>query len=320
MKKLTTRIAAMSFVFALGYGAANAQSLKVATGADKGTYSTMFRELRNMCQTPTFTLTELATNGSVDNIDAMVGNQANGALVQSDVLFYRSQTENLTRIKTLVTLHPEEVHVVAPVVSKRTEGGFAGFGKKPIVLDHVTDLKELVVGAVGGSVVTANVIRLQAEIPYTVKEYSNQASLVKGLNSGDVDAAFMVGGAPLQSVIDLGSGFKLLSFPEATVNKLKAVYRPEKLNYTALKARGVSTVKVDALFVVLDYSKVESQVQALATLRSCAITQIGVLKETLGVHPKWQAVDTDNRGKWPYYELPQAKAQPQHVAVTPKKK
>lgn len=285
--------------------AAQAQQLKVATGGAGNTYSTMFKQAQQACGND-MVLVEQNTPGSMENVNLLVGNQVNGAFVQTDVLHFRGRTEDLGNVKTLVALHPEEVHVLAPAVSRIKEGGFAGVGAKPIVLTTVKDLAQRRVGAVGGSAITAQVIRLQAEIPFEVREYADNKALMGALTAGDIDAALMVGGAPLGAVATLaGDGWKLLPFPEDVVGKLKNVYRPARLNYAPIRQMGINTVATDALFVTREY-RTQKFVEALAKFRGCVLENLDELKETTGMHPKWQAVESGNKGKWAYYELPAA--------------
>ena len=292
-------IAAMFIPLAL-----QAQQLKVATGSGTGTYSAMLKQAAGLCGS-SIALVEMNTSGSMENVNLLTGNQVNAAFVQTDVLFFRARTEDLGAVKTLVALHPEEVHVVAPGIALTKEGGVAGIGAKPIVLNSVKDLANRRVGAAGGSAITAQVIRLQAEIPFTVTEYADNKALLVAIAKGEVEAGVMVGGAPLGAVSELKGDWKLLGFPEDVVAKLKSVYRPARLNYTAIRQTGVQTIATDALFVTREY-KTAKFVEALSTFRTCLTTGLDELKETTGMHPKWQAVDAANKGKWPYYELPAA--------------
>lgn len=283
---------------------ANAQQLKVATGFASNTYSKMLKELSGVCGT-SIGIVEQNSSGSMDNVNLLTGNAVNAAFVQNDVLAFRAQTEDLGNIKTLATLHPEEVHVLALAVSKLTQGGVMGVGAKPVVFNTVKDLRGLRVGAVGGSAITAQVIRLQSEIDFKVVEFPDNKALVGAITKGDVEAGLFVGGAPLGTVAELqGDGWKLLPFPEDVMGKLKAVYRPARLNYAKIKQMGVQTVAAEALFVTREY-KTAKMTDGLAKLRSCFRDQVGELAETTGMHPKWQAVNIDNRGKWPYYDLPE---------------
>lgn len=286
---------------------AHAQSLKVATGDPKGTYSRMFKEFTNACAT-TLTISEVATNGSMTNIDKLIGNEVNASFVQADVLKFRSNNENLEGIKTLVALHPEVAHIISRNETFKV-GGTLGFGGKEVSLQTVNDLSGRKVGAVGGSMITAQVIRIQAEIPYQVVEFPSNDVALAALSKKEIDAVIAVGGFPLPVVSSLGQQFKLLSVPEATAAKLKNVYRTSRVTYSKMGATGVQTVATDALFVTREY-KTQKYVDGLSKLRACFYDQLDTLKETTGTHPAWQQVDADNKGKWPWYTLPEIQHQP----------
>lgn len=281
------------------------QQLKVATGGPKGTYSTMLKELNAQCS-ETITLTELNTSGSNENVTLLIGNQINAAIVQTDVLYYRAKTEDLSNVKTLLALHPEEVHVISLRDTGKKKGAHEAFGVsvggEPLVFSSVSDLAGYKLGAAGGSVITAQYVRMQAEIAYNVVQFNNNDDVIKALTAGTIDAALMVVGAPSKDVQGLKGNFKILPFSESSMGKLKDVYRPARLNYANLNAQGITTVATDALLVTRDY-KTARMLEALSKFRACALAKIDDLKETLGTHPKWQSVDVNNHGKWLWYEL-----------------
>ena len=292
----------------LATGSAMAQStLKVSTGSASGTYSRMFKELAATCKNE-IPLVEVNSTGSVQNIDRLVGNEVNGAFTQTDVIFFRGQTEELSDYKTLFSLHPEEVHIVAPSVSPIQEGGTMGFGKKSIQLNKVEDLGGRVVGAWGGSYVTAQVVRLQSEIGYKVQEFQDFKTAKAAMDAGKIAAILMVGGAKMSDVASLDSNYKLLSFGEQTIGKLKRVYVPATLNYSNLGSggNGVKTVATEALFVVRAY-KSPKFVESMASLRKCFADNVETISETTGMHAKWRLVKPSNEGKWAYYQLPTKK-------------
>ena len=300
MKKFFTLIAILALSFV-----AQAQSLKIATGGAKGTYAQMFKELSTACVN-TIQMNEVASTGSSQNIDMAIGNKVNGFWTQMDVLKFRSNTENLTNFKTLVAMHPEEVHIVALRESKVKEGGTLGFGKKTAQFNTINDLAGRTVVAAGGSYITAQVIRLQTEINFNVLEVANNDAALKAVIDGTAEAAILVGGAPYPVIESLNKGFKLLSIPEATTVKLKNVYKPATVSYANVGAAGVTTIATDALFVVREY-KTPEMVSKLAALRSCINSNVGVISETLGSHPSWSKVDIENQGKWAYMQLPSGK-------------
>jgi len=299
MKKLFT------IMLCLAALCAQAQTLKVATGSAKGTYAAMFKELTQVCGNEV-AMVEVPSTGSMDNINQLVGNQVNAAFVQSDVLYLRARTEELGNVKTLLALHNEALHFVAKTASGIKEGGTLGIGAKEVVFTDLSSLAGRRVGASGGSAVTAQVVRLQSEIAFTVLAFDTNDLALKALNDGGVDAVLMVGGQPLGGVSALGAQYKLLGIPPNVAERLKGVYRPARLNYPKMNAAGVSTVATDALFVTREY-KTAKMVDSLAKFRACALNKIEDLKETTGTHPAWQAVDPANRGKWAWYELPAGK-------------
>jgi len=288
--------------------------LKVATGGSTGTYSRMFKEFQTACKDQIMQI-EVPSKGSIDNMDKLLGNEVNAAIVQTDVLFFRARNEDLSGVKTLFSLYPEEVHVITPTVSPIMEGGTLGIGKKPVQLNSVNDLAGRAVAAWGGSIVTAQVIRLQSEISLTVVEVADFKAAKAALDAGQVAAIVMVGGQPMSDVAALTNAYKMLPFPEATAGKLKSVYVPAKLNYSGMGqgGSGIQSIATEALFVTRAY-KTPKYVESLAALRGCFKTNVPELQETTGMHKKWAAVNVDNTGKWAFYELPAAP-----VAATKKK-
>lgn len=300
------RTLAAAILLAVVSTATIGQQLKVATGGSAGTYSTMLKQIIGVCGT-SIAIVEQNSTGAVENLNLLTGNQVNAAFMQTDVLYFSARTQDLGNIKTLVALHPEEVHLLAPATSMLKEGGMLGVGSKPVVLATIKDLQGRRVGAAGGSLITAQVLRLQGEIGFNVLEYPDNNALIAALGKGEVDTGVFVGGAPLPILAGLKGDWKFLSIPEDVVAKLKSVYRPARLNYSSLKQMGITTVATDALFVTREY-KTAKFLEALGALRSCIVKNLDDLKETTGMHPKWQAVDIANQGKWPYYELPTAVA------------
>jgi TRAP-type uncharacterized transport system substrate-binding protein len=292
----------------MSIGAIAQTQLKVATGGSTGTYSRMFKEFQGVCKDEIMQI-EVPSKGSVDNMDKLLGNEVNGAIVQTDVLFYRARNEDLSGVKTLFSLYPEEVHIITASVSPIKVGGTMGFGAKPLQLNSVNDLSGQRIAAWGGSIVTAQVIRLQSEINFQVAEVADFKSAKAALEAGEVAAIIMVGGQPMTDVQSLNNAFKFLAFPEATMGKLKSVYVPAKLNYSGMGqgGSGVQTIATESLYVTRSY-KTDKYVTALGALRTCFKNSLPELQETTGMHKKWSSVKSDNTGKWAFYTLPEVSA------------
>jgi hypothetical protein len=285
--------------------AAQAQGIKVSTGGAGNTYSKMFNQLAGKCRETGLSLTEAVSSGSVENVARLVGNETQAAIVQTDVIYLQARTDDrLNSIKTLFTLHPEEVHVVA--LTGKKVGGTMGFGGT--ALESVAQLGGGRVGAAGGSVVTAKVIQLLGEINFQIVEFGSTKEALEAMSKNNVDAVVAVGGAPLGDVEALGRGVHLLAINDRVAEKLKSVYVPAKLNYTKLsESMGVPTVATEAILVVQDYRSPKI-VGSLASLRECVRANLDDLRDEPGTHPKWKSVNLDNKGKWTWYNLPEAPA------------
>lgn len=300
MKKLFTALILVAMTMM-----SQAQSFKVSTGSSSGTYSRIIRELSPICANAV-QITEMNSTGSMENIDRITGNVANSALVQSDVLAYRARNEDLGNIKTLVSLFPEEIHIVSLATLKTKEGGTLGFGAKAVQLSTINDLVGRTVVAAGGSFITAQVIRLQTEIGFNVIEAPNTAAALKAVADGTAHAAIIVGGQPMADITALDKNFRLLSIPETVVAKLKSIYKPARVTYSKMGAQGVTTVSVDSLFVVRAYTTPKF-IDAAARLRACFIENVATIAEEPGMAPAWSKIDVTNQGKWAYYQLPTRK-------------
>lgn len=238
------------------------------------------------------------SSGTVENIDRLVGNKVNAAFVQSDVLWFRDKTESLGHIKTLLAMHPEQVHLLALTNSGLKTGNI--INRREVVFTGLDSLAGYTVGATGGAVVTANVIRLQSEVPFNVVEFEKGSDVLAALTAGKIQAAVFVGGAPLGLIESMGAAYKLLPIVGPAAEKLKSAYRPATISYSKLhQSTGVPTVTTDALFVTRSYTT-KHTIEALQNLRACVLRNLPDIKDTTGTHPAWQKVDPDNLGKWPH--------------------
>lgn len=306
MKKSSRLIVAIA---ALALSAsAMAESFQVATGDLKGgsTYVRMFTELSNRCGKELH-LEQVGSTGSVKNVELLVSNAVNGAFVQSDLLAFRRMTDpaSVENVRTVVALHPEQLHFVARGDVK-VEGGFMGIGGKEVKYNTLNDLAGRPVGAVGGSVLSGRVVASKSGLKFNVVEFPNNETLQKALLEGKVDSILVVGGAPHALVGSLDRRFKLLSVPAETQKALGQIYAPAKVSYGNLNQAGVDTISTEALFVTRTYRSPEMQ-QNLAKLRSCFERQLPIIQDARGTHAAWQNVDANNKGKWTYYDLPAVK-------------
>lgn len=297
MKKLYAALTA-AVLFACATPAPAQQTLIVTTGAEKGsTYTQMFSELRDACQSPVLSLRQVNSTGAVENMDRLVANKVNAGIVQTDIIWLRGKSDNLSNIKTLVTLHPEEVHLVVKASGWR---GRPSDFFRTVQPRSIEDLKGWKVAAGGGSFITARVISQLSKVEFDVVQAKDGNDAIGMVTNGEAQAALLVGGAPLGSLSGLDASYRLLPLTDDVIERLAQVYVPAKVSYSNLNSSGVKTVATEALLVTQDY-KSAGFTKSLTALRTCLAKSIDDLREGTGLHPKWKLVDVANRGKWPGY-------------------
>lgn len=295
-KILMTAFAAMLVV------SAQAQQVKVATGSVKGTYHALFTNIADKCGEK-MAMIETPSSGSLENLDLLTGKQVGAAFMQTDALFASAQGRDLGNIKTLMAFNPESVHVVAASQSGIKTGGTMGFGAKDVVFNAAEDLTGYKVAAAGGSMITAQLIKLQGQLNWTIVPVDSADAALAAVKAGTVQAAVLVGGQPLGNVKALGSDYKLLGFRNQTVDLLKTVYVPSKLSYPKLSNGAVSSIATEALLVTRTYNTPD-KIAMLATFRKCVQDNVAEWQDADGAHPAWAQVDVANHGKWAWYDLP----------------
>jgi TRAP-type uncharacterized transport system substrate-binding protein len=304
----TLRIWTTATAMALTTPLTTAQStLPVSTGLPQGTYASMFKDLSEVCGAAAgLALVEKPASGSNESIDRLLHNEVAAAFVQTDVLHARRTTEDLGRIRALVALHPEPVHLLA-LAAPLVEGGVLGIGGRNVVFNTLGDLGKRRVGAWGGGTVTARLVQLQAEIDYSVTEFNGPEDAMQALRSRRIDAVLAVGGAPLAWMAGLDRSVKLLSVPEPWASRLRHVYRPAKLSYSQLGAQGVATVATEAVLAVREVRSAAAAAPLLK-LRACLQQQLDALRDTVGHHSAWAQVEAGAAPHWPVFERSAARA------------
>lgn len=276
-------------------------------GLKKGsTYSQMLGELSGVCSSDQFQIEEKNTNGGVQNLELLRGSQVEAAMVPTSVL-YAMRMDNpasVSNIKTLFSLHNEEVHLIA-YSGERKEGGYGigklKFGQTTIAYNNADDLKGRPVGAVGGSVIDARVLSDLLKLGFQVISYDDNDKLKAAMVSGEIDAAIVVAGAPSSFVASLPQNqYKLL--PIRGNNDTNVAYSPTKVQYQNLGGRSVDTLSTQALMVSRNFRSPQ-MLGNLANLRKCFQDNLEKIQDKRGSHPKWQDVDASQQGKWEWYNL-----------------
>ena len=201
-------------------------SLSIATGGTSGTYygyCGIIAQVFNQELGDTMNLSAVSTGASMANIQQMQVGASQIAIVQNDVMDYAYNATDLfegqdpyTDFSTIMVCYPETIQIIAQknitsidqLKGKRVSTGDAGSG--------VEFNARQILAAYG--------LDIDADI---VKNSQSFADSADALKNGQIDAAFVVAGAPTTAVTELaasGYKFNLLEIDAEHAEQLKSQY------------------------------------------------------------------------------------------------
>ena len=218
MKKLLTLILTLVLALSLtACGSSKSANLRFVTGGESGTYYGFGSVLaQHATNNAGIKVTGLVGNGSQSNINELKEGNAELAFCQSDVMAYAYKGTNLfdtpiTCFSTVAALYTEQVQIVTLNPDIKTVADLKG--------------KKVSIGA-AGSGVYFNAIDVLSAYGLTendiVPTYQSFGDSADALKDGQIDAAFIVAGAPTTAVVDLSTTKQvyLVSLDDDHVNAL----------------------------------------------------------------------------------------------------
>ena len=250
MKKMIALLLAALMVFALCACGSSAKEYSFTTGGDQGTYYGFGGVLAQKVSEKTATkVTAITSGGSKANIEALQKNDAQFGFVQSDVMAYAFAGDRLfdaavDNFSTVAALYMEQVQIVTLNPDIKTVADLKG--------------KSVSIGA-AGSGTYYNAIDILGVYDLTEDDikptYQSFADSAEALQDGQIDAAFIVAGAPTSAVTSLAAtnAVSLVSLDDEHIDALiesspfyaKAVIDAD----TYGMAEDVSTVAVSAVVI-----------------------------------------------------------------------
>jgi TRAP transporter TAXI family solute receptor len=175
------------------------------------------------CGVPSLIAVAQATEGSVENVEAIAEGRVESGLVQADVLYWAYHGTGLFQdkgpargLRAIANLFPATVHIVV----RRDSGIY-----------KVSDLKgrRVSLGEPGsGALVTARAILAAFDLSEqdVGPSYHKPGPASDLLYEGDLDAFFVVGGVPVSAIADLAERLPILLVPISGMagEELKSFY------------------------------------------------------------------------------------------------
>ena len=200
-----------------GSGTGASRSLRFVTGGESGTYYAFGSVIaQHASNNAGVKVVGLVGNGSQANIQELADGTADFAFCQSDVMAYAYNGTNLFDAKvegfsTVAALYMEQVQIVTTNPAIKTVADLAG--------------KSVSIGAPGSGVYFNAIDVLgaygltESDIKPTYQSFGDSADALK---NGQIDAAFIVAGAPTTAVTDLATtkDTYLVSLDDEHIDKL----------------------------------------------------------------------------------------------------
>jgi TRAP transporter TAXI family solute receptor len=256
---IVTRREALKVGASLGLGAvlagpalAQQKFFRIGTGGTGGTYYPIGGLIGNAISTDTVNVSAVATNGSVANVNGIVGGSMESGFSQADVNFWAytgtgiyEGKPKVEELRAIANLYPESVHIVV---------------KKGLGAKTVADLKGKRVSLdEPGSGTLVNAKAILAAYGLSEKdikpEYLKQQQCAEKLKDGSLDAYFQTTGFPQGTLTELAAtnGFELLALagPEADALQAKFTFfaKDEIPSGVYKDVAGVKTLSVGAQWV-----------------------------------------------------------------------
>lgn len=293
--------ALLAVALSLCVGAATAQSevatpdnsLRIATGKKGKGYSKLFADLQAVCGSKV-ALSEVETEGGLQNLTTLASNQADLGFTQIDTLVDMKDTdETIGSFLAVLPLNSNLLHVVARVgdYPPAPTGGVLPDWMKVTAenrpLNTLSDLKGRTVALVGSAQKVVRVLDRRNNLGLTFIDMDTDEQALARLKSGKIAAVFTSSGWPHGHLFKLSrdSGFKLLDFDLPS----QAPYLVMKKNYQNMGSYNVSFLASPNVLVTRPFKAGGNNYKAVLNLQACIAKNLGNLQEGR-FEPAWAEV------------------------------
>ncbi len=278
-------------------------ALRIATGKKGKGYSKLFANINAVCGDKV-ALTEVETEGGLQNLTTLAANQAELGFAQLDTLQdMKSSDEAIGALQAVLPLNMNLLHILANAegYNYKTETKYLVLGGKTVnvPVTNFSDLKGLPVAVVGSARALGRVLDRSNAMGLQFVDVETDEQALAKLNDGKVAAMFSTSGWPSGPVQRLkrNSGLLLVKFDMP----VKPPYQLVKKNYENLDTFNHSFLAAPNLLVTRAFSATGVNGRAVAALQNCIQKNLVNLQEGQ-YEPAWRDVKnlTDTFG-WPRF-------------------
>ncbi len=263
----------------------------IASGQPTGANHPMVEDIRKVCSTQTRPINNVVSNGSIENIFLVYSDKSTQyGIAQQDALVYQQglNSKMMERILMVFPFFSVEVHLIV-------------LADSPIRRLEDLQGKRVAEGPDGsGTFVTTQVIKGLTGVSWVASD-AGQAESIKMLKAKQLDAVFIVAGAPVK-ILQTTPGLKLVSIRNPKLDNFK-YYSQTMLasNKYEFQKTPVQTYSVDNVLITFAFKN--QYQQEIGDLITCLTRNLGKLQSSAEYHAKWRDVNPldINRIKWPIH-------------------
>lgn len=278
--------------------------LRIATGKRGKGYSKLFADLKAVCG-PYIQMSEVETEGGLQNLSALSANNAELGFVQIDTLQeMKTSDEAIGTLQALIPLNSNLLHILAnrqdfvQVGEKRLAGMWPG-EKTIITVAKFSDLKGLPVAVVGSARSLGRVLDRRFAMSMKFVDVETDEQGMRMLQSGEVAGMLSTSGWPSGPIQKLkrNSDLRLLPF-DLTV---QSPYHLVRKNYENIDTFNHQFLASPNVLVTRPFSGSGPYGRAVTALQSCIQKNLVMLQEG-PFEPAWREVriTRDDIG-WPRF-------------------
>jgi TRAP-type uncharacterized transport system substrate-binding protein len=247
-------------------------ALRIATGKKGKGYSKLFANINAVCGDKV-ALTEVETEGGLQNLTTLAANQADLGFAQLDTLQdMKSSDDGIGALQAVLPLNMNLLHIVGRTEGyryrgERKLGGLLGGDMVTVAADKFSDLKGLPVAVVGSARALGRVLDRRNAMGFVFVDVETDEQGLAKLNAGQVAAMFSTSGWPSGPVQKLkrDSGLRLIQFDMA----VQPPYQLVKKNYENLDTFNHAFLAAPNLLVTRPFTASGTNGRAVSTLQTC---------------------------------------------------
>ena len=270
------------------------EGLRVATGKTGKGYSKLFADIRAVCGTQV-AITEVETEGGLQNLTRLAANQADLGFVQLDTLQdMKGSDENIGALLAVMPLNANLLHMVAHTSGFKAKGARRLFnmaaGETTVTqVEKLSDLKGLPVAVVGSARALGRVLDRRHALNLRFVDVETDEQALAMLSKGEVAGMLSTSGWPSGPIQKLkrDSNVRLLAFDMP----VQPPYQLVRKNYENLDTFNHAFLAAPNLLVTRPFTSSGVNGKSVAALQACIQKNLKTLQEGR-FEPAWAEVKT----------------------------